>query len=80
MVAEKVHEKVTWKKILSIFSKNPQFLIRMDERMKCRKKKNGCLKCLLVVPSDEFEEKFKKFVKERKEVQSAISSQKAENS
>jgi len=45
----------------------------MDKRMKCMQKR-GCLLCLMVVPTEEFEEKFAQFVKEQKEQDSASSS------
>ena len=60
MLSEKVHVQVHGQ------------VVKIDNRMKCKKRKNGCLKCLLILPIDEFEEKYKKFVEEQKEAKSAV--------
>jgi len=52
----------------------------VDEFMRCGGNKNGRLKCTLVISTEEFEKKFKEFVRERKEAQAEIASQKDENS
>ena len=49
-----------------------EFITIIDKRMKCKKKKNGCLRCLLLVSKEEFKKKYEKFVADQKEAQLAV--------
>ncbi len=44
---------------------NNEFITIIDKRMKCKKNKNGCLTCLLVVSKEEFKKEYNKFVEEQ---------------